>query len=115
VGVVTERRTAVEHVAPWLGMLGAAAGWAISQQVGSDMAFDDCRVGDGGFVLIVGLIGLLVAAAGGYFSWDVWRRKSEETEGRRFIGLIGLLLALLTGFGIVLQSISGLILPSCAA
>ena len=108
------KRTTLEHLAPWLGLLGAAVGWAVAHQLGSNMAFDDCRVGNGGFVLIVGLIGLLVAAAGGYFSWDVWR-KEEETQGRRFMGLLGLLLALLTGFAILLQSISGLILPSCAA
>ena len=109
-----EKRTTLEHLAPWLGLLGAAAGWAIAHQVGSDMAFDDCRAGNGLFVLIVGLVGLLIAGAGGYFSWDVWRN-ADETQGRRFMGLLGLLLALLTGFAIVLQSISGLILPSCAA
>jgi hypothetical protein len=104
----------LEHVAPWLGMLGAAAGWLVAHQLGSNMAFDDCRVGDAGFALVAGLIGLLIAAGGGYFSWDVWRRR-EETEGRRFVGLLGLLLALLIGFAILLQSVSGLILPACLA
>jgi hypothetical protein len=108
------RKRAIEHVAPWLGMLGAAAGWFIAQQVGSNMAFDDCRVGDGAFALVAGLVGLLVVAAGGYFAWDVWRR-AEETESRRFVGLLGLLLSLLTGFAIILQSVSGLILPACLA
>jgi hypothetical protein len=108
------RPRAIEHLAPWLGMVGAAAGWIAAQQLGSNMAFDDCAVGDGGFALLVGLLGLLLAAAGGYFSWDVWRR-GEESEGRRFVGLLGLLLALLTGFAILLQSIAGLILPACAA
>ena len=108
------KRTTLEHLAPWLGMLGAGVGWILAHQLGSNMAFDDCRVGDGGFALLASLLGLLIAAAGGYFSWDVWR-KPGETEGRRYIGLLGLLLALLTGFAILLQSISGLILPPCAA
>jgi hypothetical protein len=108
------KRTALEHLAPWLGMLGAGAGWILAHQLGSNMAFDDCRAGDGGFALLTGVLGLLIAGAGGYFSWDVWRNR-DETEGRRYIGLLGVLLALLTGFAIVLQSISGLILPSCAA
>ena len=109
------RKKAIEHLAPWLGLLGAGAGWFLAHQLGSNMAFDDCRVGDGGFALLTGLLGLLITAAGGYYSWDVWRRGSGETEGRRFVGLLGLLLAALTGFAIVLQSLSGLILPSCAA
>ena len=108
------RKRALEHLAPWLGMLGAAAGWFVAQQLGSNTAFDDCRVGDGGFALVSGLIGLLIAAAGGYFGWDVWRR-GEESEGRRFIGLLGLLLAALAGFAIILQSLPGLILPACLA
>jgi hypothetical protein len=112
---VRDRKSRVEHVAPWLGILGAATGWLLAHQLGSNMAFDDCRVGDGGFALIAGAIGLLIAAAGGYFSWDVWRQRGEESEGRRFVGLLGLLVAALTGFAILLQSVSGLILPACAA
>lgn len=108
------RKKPLEHLAPWLGLLGAAAGWVAAHQLGSNMAFDDCRIGDGGFVLLIGLLGLVIAAGGGYFSWDVWRQR-EESEGRRFVGLLGLLLALLTGFAIVLQSLSGLLVPPCAA
>lgn len=105
----------IEHVAPWLGMLGAGLGWFFSQQVGSNMSFDDCRAGDAAFVLLVSAVGLVLALGGGYYSWDVWRRREAETEGRRFIGLIGLLLALVAAFAILLQGLSGLILPDCAA
>lgn len=107
------RRRTIEHVAPWLGICGASVGWFLSHQLGSNAAFDDCRTGDAGYVLLVGLIGLLLAAAGGYFSWDVWRR--DEDPPRRFLGLVGLLLALVAIFAIVLQSVSGLILPDCLA
>ena len=107
------RRRAIEHLAPWLGMLGAALGWFLSQQFGSNAAFDDCRSGNAGFALLVGLLGLLTAVAGGYFSWDVWRR--DEDTPRRFIGLVGLLLATVAGFVIILQSVAGLILPDCLA
>jgi hypothetical protein len=103
----------IEHLAPWLGMLGAGAGWFVSQQLGSNAAFDDCRTGDAGFVLLAGLLGIALAGAGGYFSWDVWRR--DESDARRFIGLVGLLLALIAAFAILLQSVSGLILPDCLA
>lgn len=111
---MTVRRKPIEHVAPWLGMLGAAVGWFLSHQLGSNAAFDDCRTGNAGYVLLVGLIGLALAAGGGFFSWDVWRR-GDETQARRFLGLVGLLLALIAIFAIVLQSVSGLILPDCLA
>ena len=111
---MTKERSTIEHMAPWLGMLGAAAGWAASHQVGSNAIFDDCRTGDPLFVLLVCLVGLVLAIAGGYFSWDVWRQ-SEETEGRRFLGLLGALLAGLTAFAIVLQALAALILPRCLA
>jgi len=103
----------IEHLAPWLGILGAAVGWFLSHQFGSNAAFDDCRSGDAACVLLVGVVGLLLATGGGYFSWDVWRR--DEDPPRRFIGLVGLLLALLAAFAIILQSVSGLILPDCLA
>jgi hypothetical protein len=108
-----ERRT-IEHLAPWLGMLGAAAGWFASHQAGSNVVFDDCRVGAGWFVLAVSLGGLALAAAGGFFSLDVWRRR-DETEGRRLLGLVSALLAALAAFAIVLQAIASLILPRCVS
>lgn len=108
-------RSRIEHLAPWLGLAGAAAGWFVSQQVGSNAVFDDCRTGAGWFVVAVCLAGLLLALAGGFYSWDVWRRGEKETEGRRFLGLLGALLALLAAFAIVLQAISSLILPRCVS
>ncbi len=109
-----ERRT-LEHLAPWLGLVGAAAGWFLAHQAGSNSVFDDCRVGESWFVVAVNLAGLVLAVAGGFFSWDVCRQDERETEGRRFLGLLGALLAALAVFAIVLQGVSGLILPRCVA
>jgi hypothetical protein len=110
---VTRKRRTLEHRLPWLGMAAAAVGWGVSHQLGSNVVFDDCRGGGPAFVLLVCLGGLTVAALGGYFSFDVWRR--DESEGRRFIGLVGALLAALAAFAILLQAVSALILPACAA
>jgi hypothetical protein len=52
--------------------------------------------------------------AGGYFSWDIWHR-GKETEGRRFLGLLGTLLTAIASFAIVLQAVSSLIIPRCLA
>ena len=109
-----EKKHVIEHMAPWLGMLGAAAGWALSHQVGSLSAFDDCSEGVA-VTLLACLVGLLIAAGGGWYSYDVWRQGEKESEGRRFLGLIGAFLAGLAAFAIILQALSALILPSCAA
>ena len=99
--------------APWLGLLLAALAWAADHQIGSDAIFDDCRRGTVGFVLVVGLLCLAVDIGGGLFSLAVWRG-AEGSKGRLFLGLLGMLLAGFTGFAILLQSLSGLIIPPCA-
>jgi hypothetical protein len=98
---------------PWLGMVLAAAGWAGSHQVASASIFDDCRAASPLFVLLTGVIGLVLAIAGGLFSMVVGRRQ-RESAGRHFIALIGILFAALASFAIILQSASALVIPPCA-
>jgi hypothetical protein len=106
-------RRALEHLQPWLGLAAAALGWGAAHQVGSASIFDDCNRAEPIFMLIVCGLGLAVTIGGALFSFDIWRHR-DETPGRRFIGLIGALLAALTGFAIILQAISVLIIPPCA-
>lgn len=101
-----------EHLVPWAGLIGAGFAWALAHQIGADSVFDDCRRGTTAFILAVNLIGLTLAVAGGYFSSCIWRRR-DESEGRRFLGLAGLLFAALLSFALLLQAISGLLVPSC--
>jgi len=96
---------------PFIGILLAASGWALSHQVGSDSVFDNCARG-GAFVVVVSLIGLIITALGGLYSSLAWR---GPDKGRSFVGIVGALLALIAGFTIVLQIAAGLILPECAA
>jgi hypothetical protein len=110
---MSPRRSGIEHVAPWLGIVAAVFGWGLAHQVTSNAVFDDCTSRGAGFVLLVGLLCLALDVAGGFFSLDVWRR--DESEGRRFIGLVGTMLAALAAFAIMLQTASALILPACAA
>jgi hypothetical protein len=109
---VSDDGPTLRHVRPWAGLAAAAVGWAAAHQIGSDAVFDDCTVG-GGFVILVCLGGLAVTLLGGLHAWGVWR--GEDSEGRRFLGLVGALLALLAAFAILLQAASGLILSPCAA
>lgn len=96
---------------PFIGILLAASGWALSHQVGSDAIFDDCARG-GTLIIVVSLIGLLVTAAGGLYCLLSWRRADQ---GRSFMGIVGMLLALIAAFAIALQIAAGLILPACVA
>jgi hypothetical protein len=108
------RRDAAGHIRPWLGIIGAVVGWGASHQVGSNAVFDSCGAAGGGFILLVCAAGLIVAALGGVSSYGVWHDRPGQGEGRRFIGLLGALLAALAAFAIVLQMISPLILSPCA-
>ena len=99
---------------PWLGLLLAASAWAVSHQVASDSIFDACNRGQGAFVLLVCLLALAVDVGGGIFSLAVWRGANGH-KGTLFLGMLGLLLALLCGYAIVLQTFSVLIIPPCAA
>ena len=96
---------------PFIGILLAASGWALSHQVGSDSVFDNCTRG-GAFVVVVSVIGLAITALGGLYAAMAWR---GTDRGRSFLGGLGALLALIAGFAIVLQIAAGLILPECAA
>jgi hypothetical protein len=109
---VSGGRRTLEPLRPWTGIAAAALGWGLAHQLGGDTVFDDCTVG-GGFVLLVCVGGLAITALGGFFSLRVWRR--DESEGRRFVGLVGALLAALAAFAILLQAAAGLILAPCAA
>ena len=106
------RLNLLERPQPLLGLLLAGGGWALSHQVGSDSAFDGCATGDT-VTIVASLIGLLITAAGGFYCLLSWRKDAEG--GRGFLATIGMLLAVLAGFAIVMQVCAGIILPPCAA
>jgi hypothetical protein len=109
-----KREGAIEHLMPWAGLVLAGLAWFAAHQVGSNATLDDCEAGTPLFNLAVNLAGLALASAGGFFSWKIWRRR-DETEGRKFLGLVGLLVALLLCFALLLQLASGFIVPRCLA
>ena len=108
-----KREELIEHLMPWAGLFLAGLAWFGAHQTGSNAAFDNCTATDWVFNATVNLIGLALAVAGGFFSWKIWRRGADETEGRRFLGLTGILLAALLTFALILQLLSGFIVPRC--
>ena len=106
------RLNLIERPQPFLGLLAAGAGWALSHQVGSYNAFDSCESGTL-VALIASLAGLAITACGGLYCLMAWRK--AEGSGRSAMAAVGMLLALICGFAIVLQIAAGLILPQCFA
>jgi hypothetical protein len=106
------RLNLIERPQPFLGMLAAGGGWALSHQIGNYRAFDSCP--NGGLVtVVVSVIGLLITAGGGFYC--LMARRKAEGSGLSAVAAVGMLLALICGFAIVLQIAAGLILPPCAA
>ena len=102
-----------ERPQPFIGLFLAALGWVISHQWGSNAVLDDCITHGGGTAVLASVAGLLITEAGGVYSLWAWR--GGAGDGRSFVALLGMLLALAVSFAIVLQIAAGLILPACAA
>ena len=100
-------------VLPWSGVIGGAAGWFVSQQAGSNMVFAQCENGRWWGVALIGLLGIALAVGGGALSYRSWRAGEQEASGHRFVGLLGLLIAALLAFPILMQTIAGLLVPGC--
>ena len=105
------RASAAMELWPWAGMIGAAAGWILAHQIGSDGTFYECDNGTT-ITVVVGILSLILTAVSGFASFRLWRR-GGETEARRFIALVGWLFAILLGLAILLPTIAGLIIPEC--
>ncbi len=106
-------RKAGELLLPWAALLGGGIGWALSHQIGSNSVIDHCDGGRLALVLVVGLIGLALAGGGALLSLRLRRRGAAESETRRFIALVGTLVAALLALAIVLQTVSALVIASC--
>lgn len=95
---------------PWSGAIGGGLGWALADQGGSNFAFARCGEANPALMLLIGALGLAIAAVGGVTSW---RLRETLEGGRRFVALIGAMMAALFGLGILLQTSAALILPRC--
>ena len=105
------RANALMELWPWTGLAGAALAWALDHQIGSDGTFFDCTKGSA-LTIVVGLLALVLAGVSGFASLRLWR-SDRETPARRFVGLLGVMFAVLLGLAILLSTIAGFILPEC--
>jgi hypothetical protein len=107
------RANALMELWPWAGLIGAGLAWMLDHQIGGDGIFFDCGRGVV-WTTIVGVVCLLIIAASGLASFRLWRT-NKETHARRFLALLGLLIAVLMALAIVLPTIAGFIVPACLA
>jgi hypothetical protein len=103
---------------PWAGLVAGLLGWALPDQIASNIIQENCRLGGPLLVGSTGLLGGLLALAGGWLSYGIWRAAPNNGEAigpgtRRFIAGISALAALIFLGAIVLQTIAGFIIPAC--
>jgi hypothetical protein len=105
-----------ETLAPWAGLFVGAAAWIAHHQFGSDRVYWSCT---GGGPLLTGGLGLAcfaLAAAAGFISWNARPSPAPDTEGptgRTFVSVMSAGCAAIFCFAILLQSLSGFIVPGC--
>jgi hypothetical protein len=96
----------------WAALGLGAFAWFAGHQLGSNLTFARCDLSGGLSVALVGLVALLLIAAGFFLSARVWDSGRGE-EGRSFVALVGMLSAGLFAFAIILQTVAGFIVPAC--
>ena len=112
-GVSERTRRFREGFAPWAGLAAATLGGAIAHQVGSEGVFDECNSSPA-LVIVVGLIGIAIAAAGAFESWGVFQSESEG-PARKLLAAVSLGAAGFVSLAIVYAIIASLVIPACFA
>ncbi|MBP2310604.1 hypothetical protein GBZ48_07180 [Azospirillum melinis] len=103
----------------WAGWLAGPLGWLIQHQGGSNTVFWNCALGRPSLVVTLGVVGALVALAGGWLSWRAMRNAGPAdaaAPGRgsqRFIAMLGVLAVLIFLVAIAGQTMAGIMLRGC--
>jgi hypothetical protein len=103
-------------LAPWAGLMAAAGGWALHQQVVSEALHFDCHATEGAAGIGWGVLSLLLIGAGAFASWRALPAKDDATKPnplRRFIVHLSLMAAMLATLGIAFQVLAAAIVPGC--
>lgn len=98
---------------PWCGLMAAASGFALYQQVVSDSLHFDCNSTSGAVGLAWGVFALLLVAGGALVSWRGLPEEGANNALRRFIVHLSLMAAMLAGLGIGFQILAVALLPGC--
>lgn len=107
------RRLRNSPLAPWAGLFLGAAGWSLHHQIGSDANDWNCHAANGAFVVGVGVVCALVAAAGGLLSWSAAAQTGQEPQNRGFARIVGMAGAAVFLLAIGFQTLAGFLIPAC--
>lgn len=117
----TKRRT-VTFDAPgwrsWAGLIVSPIAWGLHHQLGSNLSYAACDRGPDVVALAMGIVALLVIAAGGWLGWRAWRdaggAADDEADALEvFVPLLSMMAATLFGLTIFVQLLADILLPSC--
>lgn len=97
---------------PWAGLALGTIGYFLAHQLGSDSAFQDCRVGSPLVVFIGTIAALVIIGAGALGSWRVYAADGQGSA-RRLVAIVGLLACALYAIGVTLPFIAALVIPRC--
>lgn len=103
-------------LAPWAGLVTAAIGMAVQQQLLGDMLRFECRLGTPTNGVVVGVLVMLFIGVGCWVSWASARGATEDERHqatRRFIVHLSLLFALLLSVAVVWQVVATFLVPAC--
>jgi hypothetical protein len=102
--------------APWAGVFVGALGWFAHHQIASNADYWNCRAGGPLLTAGLGALCLLIVAAGGVVSWRARAAPPSSAgrpESRTFAASVGAGASALFAFAILLQALSGFIVPGC--
>lgn len=106
---------AASRFAPWTGWVSSGLAVVINHQGIADTVYFRCEAGNPVTVVVLGAATLVLAWAGALIGWRSRRSDTEDPDRRtrRFISLVGLLMAALYSVAILFQILAGLIIPVC--
>ncbi|HEY0437225.1 MAG TPA: hypothetical protein VGC92_11320 [Phenylobacterium sp.] len=107
-------RFQTSRLAPWTGLFVGAAAWFADHQISSDADYWDCKSLGGPFAVIVGVVCIAIAAAGGIASWRLRpEAQAEEAQSRTFARFVGAGSAAIFILAIAFGTWAGVLLPGC--
>jgi hypothetical protein len=110
---MTDRARWRQRFAPWAGLVGGALAWVLHHQGSSDALHFGCDAHAGDVAAVAGVVGLVVALAGGWISWRA--AATEAPPGHRFVGRMTALCAGIFALTIAMQITASLLVPTCAS
>lgn len=99
----------------WAGVIGVPAVWGIMLQAVYAFATHACVHQEFWVIHVLQIIGLVLAALGGFICFSYWHREGDDMKDRtRFLASWGMMISALFFITILSQTIAGWMLNACA-